>query len=61
VVFDIIYLNDKSLVDCSLRQRRKALEKIITPSTGYFEILPYQTGTTEADIELKFQQVLQEA
>jgi DNA ligase 4 len=60
-VFDILLLNDKLLVNYPLSERKKALQKIITPSQGCVEILAYQLANTEEEIDKKLIQVIEES
>lgn len=48
--FDILYLNNTSLTGYNLKERRKALDKIITPVSHHIEVLNYVIGTKEQDI-----------
>lgn len=60
-MFDIVLLNDKLLVDYPLSERKKALNRILTPSQGYLEILPYQLANSEEEIDKKLTQVIEES
>ncbi|CAA21085.3 DNA repair ligase Lig4 [Schizosaccharomyces pombe] len=60
VVFDILYLNGKSLVKYSLESRRRILEKVIVRESHRMSILPYKVGSTIEDIEAELRNVIQE-
>lgn len=62
LVFDVLYLNDTILVDYSLANRKKALERAVQKQIpGCFAILPYMHGTEPEDIENMFRKVIEEA
>jgi DNA ligase-4 len=60
-VFDILYLNDESLVKYTLRDRRKALEKCVTDVHRRLEVHQYAIATAASEIETHLQKVVAEA
>jgi DNA ligase-4 len=60
-VFDILYLNDESLVKYTLRDRRKALEKCVTDVYRRLEVHHYVIATTAEEIETQLRKVVAEA
>ncbi|KAF2718093.1 ATP-dependent DNA ligase [Polychaeton citri CBS 116435] len=58
VIFDCLYLNDRSLTPYTLRDRRKALSASISNIDRRFEIHPYSEATTAADIEPRLRDVV---
>ncbi|KAH8705089.1 ATP-dependent DNA ligase IV [Talaromyces proteolyticus] len=60
-VFDILFLNDRDLTCYTLRDRRKALEKVIEPVHRRFEIHTYQEAAKASDIEPILRKVVEEA
>ncbi|OLL24314.1 DNA ligase 4 [Neolecta irregularis DAH-3] len=56
--FDILLLNDKSLVNYSLIERRKALKSVINLIPGRLEILEYTVGKTQDDVENSLRDVI---
>jgi DNA ligase-4 len=61
LAFDIVYLNAKSLVEYPLKERKAALEKIITPKAHHFEVLPYTVSSSSAELSRTFRRVIEEA
>ncbi|KAK2592702.1 DNA ligase (ATP) [Conoideocrella luteorostrata] len=57
-VFDILYLNDKSLTQYTLRDRHNALEKAVKPVHRRLEIHSYTSATTADAIEPMLRQVV---
>ncbi|GAB0136975.1 hypothetical protein EsDP_00005258 [Epichloe bromicola] len=57
-VFDIVYLNDKSLTQYTLRDRRKALEKAIKSVHRRLEVHTYAAATTADAIEPMLREVV---
>lgn len=51
LVFDILQVNDKSLVDVLLKQRKEILEKVVRPVPHRLEILPYKLCNDPLDID----------
>ncbi|KAI9734481.1 MAG: DNA ligase (ATP) [Claussenomyces sp. TS43310] len=60
-VFDILYLNDESLVKYTLRDRHKALERCIINVHRRMEILQYEPAHDVAAIEPLLRKVVAEA
>ncbi|EWC48222.1 hypothetical protein DRE_02326 [Drechslerella stenobrocha 248] len=60
-VFDILYLNDTSLINYTLKDRRNALLGAIEPVSRRLEIHTYTEGTTVEDIKVKLREVVAEA
>lgn len=60
-VFDIVLLNNKSLTQYTLRDRRRALEASIQPVERRLEIIDFKEGRTWDDIEVALRQVVAEA
>jgi DNA ligase 4 len=50
VVFDIVYFNGQSLIDEPLTQRYQYLEKVLSKSTEYMQLLPHQIGNNLVDV-----------
>ncbi|KND05166.1 DNA ligase I, ATP-dependent (dnl1) [Spizellomyces punctatus DAOM BR117] len=50
VVFDIVYLNNQSLVDQTLKDRRAYLHRIIKEKETFLEILPHEEASTVEDV-----------
>lgn len=62
LAFDILYLNDTVLVDYSLADRKRALERAVAKSIpGCFSVLPYRHGTRAEEIQEMFRKVIEEA
>ncbi|KAF3311061.1 DNA ligase (ATP) [Orbilia oligospora] len=60
-VFDILYLNDTSLIKYTLRDRRNALISAVEPVHRRLEVHTYTEGTTVEDIKVKLREVVAEA
>ncbi|TWU71418.1 DNA ligase (ATP) [Metarhizium rileyi] len=60
-VFDILYLNDKSLTQYTLRDRHRALEKAVKPVHRRLEIHTYMSATTADAIEPMLREVVANA
>ncbi|KAJ9136756.1 DNA ligase [Pleurostoma richardsiae] len=60
-VFDILYLNDTPLTRYSLRDRRKALERVVIGVPQRLEILPIIRATSADAIEPELRKVIAEA
>ncbi|KAJ6261845.1 hypothetical protein Dda_2644 [Drechslerella dactyloides] len=60
-VFDILYLNDTSLIAYTLRDRRNALLGAVQAVHRRLEIHTYTEGTTVEDIKAKLRDVVAEA
>jgi ATP-dependent DNA ligase len=58
VVFDILKVNDKSLLQFSLETRRRFLNQLIQPERGTLHILHHETGSTIARVLEVLDQVL---
>lgn len=50
VVFDMVYLDGKSIADASLEDRYNLLTKTIKPKSTFFEILPHEVKHSAEDI-----------
>jgi ATP-dependent DNA ligase len=50
VVFDILYLNGKCLLDIPLKDRRKYLCGLIDPKPNILQVIDHVEGTTQEDI-----------
>lgn len=59
--FDIVLLNSRSLVQYTLRDRRRALEASVRPVERRLEIIDFKEGRTWDDIEAALRQVVAEA
>ena len=57
-IFDILYLNGKTLTQYSLRDRRKALQASVRDVNDRFHIHSYTEGRTAADIERLLHEVI---
>ena len=57
-IFDILYLNNTSLVEWTLRDRRKALQGSVRPIKDRFEIHKYVEGQTVDDIDSCLREVI---
>ena len=60
-VFDLLYLNGRSLIDFELKERRRALEACVKSVDQRLEVHTFKKGTTTADIEPLLRQVILEA
>ncbi|KAL2271493.1 hypothetical protein VTJ83DRAFT_864 [Remersonia thermophila] len=60
-VFDILFLNDKSLTDYALADRRRALERAVKGVKRRLEIHPYLKATSADEIEPHLRTVVAEA
>ncbi|KAK3357082.1 hypothetical protein B0T25DRAFT_589463 [Lasiosphaeria hispida] len=60
-VFDILLLNDKSLTEYTLADRRKALERAVVGEHRRLEILAYEPATSPDAIEPQMRKVVAEA
>ncbi|KAL8999344.1 MAG: hypothetical protein Q9169_001770 [Polycauliona sp. 2 TL-2023] len=60
-VFDILYLNGKALAEFTMRDRRKALERVVQPEFRRLEIHRYVEATSVQEIEKMLQLVVAEA
>ncbi|KAK1751797.1 hypothetical protein QBC47DRAFT_329556, partial [Echria macrotheca] len=60
-VFDILLLNDKSLTEYTLADRRKALERAVIGSPRRLEIHPFERATSPDAIEPQLRKVVAEA
>lgn len=60
-VFDILYLNDKALNQFTLRDRRHALERVVSDVHRRLEIHKYTSATTPEAIEPLLRRVVEEA
>lgn len=59
-VFDCLYLNDKSLTGYTLRERRKALAKVVKTVEYRIEIHPYEVGKGPSDIDTQLRKVVEQ-
>lgn len=59
LVFDLLSINGRDLLETPLSERRRVLRAIISDVPGRLEILPYQLGSTEADIRLALTNVME--
>ncbi|CAG8629791.1 1446_t:CDS:10, partial [Scutellospora calospora] len=50
LVFDIVLLNGKSLINYSLEKRRGFLRSVITDRPGYIQVLPHKVGNSMKDL-----------
>jgi DNA ligase-4 len=57
-VFDILYLNDTSLLHYTLAERRHALAGVLKNVSRRIEIHPYLPATTKAEIESELRKVI---
>ncbi|KAF3910920.1 hypothetical protein ABW20_dc0109234 [Dactylellina cionopaga] len=60
-VFDILYLNDTSLINYTLRDRRNALHSAVQAVPRRLEVHSHTEGTTVEDIKVKLREVVAEA
>lgn len=60
-VFDILYLNGQSLINYTLRDRRKALERSIKSVHRRMEVHQYVEAQEGREIEKMLRQVIAEA
>jgi DNA ligase-4 len=60
-VFDILLLNDKSLTDYTLADRRRALARAVKGVPRRLEIHPYLVATSPDEIEPRLREVVAEA
>ncbi|KAK9455351.1 ATP dependent DNA ligase domain-containing protein [Dipodascopsis uninucleata] len=60
-VFDIVFLNDHSLVNWPLADRRKALDRLIKISSSRLQIHPFVLARTQDDIERNLRRVIAES
>ncbi|KAK9318464.1 ATP dependent DNA ligase domain-containing protein [Lipomyces starkeyi] len=60
-VFDVLYANNKSVVNYSLVQRQLLLQRVVNPVPTHFEIHPHEEGSTKEDIERRLRQVIAES
>jgi DNA ligase-4 len=60
-VFDCLYLNGKDFTKYSLRERRKALNRVLKNVDRRIEIHEYQEAKTQEDIETRLREVVAEA
>lgn len=60
-VFDILLLNNKSLTDYTLADRRKALERAVLGEPRRIEIHPFESATSPDEIEPQLRKVVAEA
>ncbi|KAL4785557.1 hypothetical protein BJX76DRAFT_355949 [Aspergillus varians] len=60
-IFDILYLNGRDLTRYTLRDRRNALQKVIKPVHGRFEVHPFEEATTKAEVEATLRRAVAEA
>ncbi|ODQ64672.1 ATP-dependent DNA ligase [Nadsonia fulvescens var. elongata DSM 6958] len=60
-VFDILFLNNVSLVRYSLQERRKALNIVLKSLPGFIQIVPVKMATGKQDITQSLQKVIQDA
>ncbi len=58
LIFDVVLLNDQSLINYPLKERKKTLEFIINPNKSHFEILPYVTASSALEIEKNLSTVI---
>lgn len=49
-MFDLLYVNDRSVMDLSLQQRRLLLQRVIKPSNKVLEIVEQKEAKTTGDI-----------
>ncbi len=61
IVFDILYLNGKSLLNTQFKERRKALEKIIKSESKKLILAPQLITDSEKEAEKFFSQAIKEA
>ncbi|KAK9477284.1 ATP dependent DNA ligase domain-containing protein [Lipomyces japonicus] len=60
-VFDVLYLNGKSLASQILKERRRVLKAILKNNPNHFEIHPYEEKSTAEDIQNRLKQVIAES
>lgn len=60
-VFDILHLNGESLINYTLRDRRRALERSVTSVHRRMEIHKYVEASEAGEIEKMLRQVIAEA
>jgi ATP-dependent DNA ligase len=60
MAFDILFLNNMALDRYQLRQRRETLKRAFNPKQGYVEILPFEIGSKESDVDNKLRKVVME-
>ena len=60
-VFDLLYLNGRSLIDFELKERRRALEACVKSVDQRLEVHTFKKGSSTADIEPLLRQVVLEA
>ncbi|KAK9462546.1 ATP dependent DNA ligase domain-containing protein [Lipomyces oligophaga] len=60
-VFDVVYLNGKSIVSARLEDRRSILEEIIHPVSTHFELHPFELSTMSERIDIRLRQVIAES
>jgi DNA ligase-4 len=60
VVFDVLYVNGKSLTRVPLVVRRETLAKILRPVERRFEIHSFTKGNTVQDIETELRKIIAE-
>lgn len=60
-VFDILFLNDKSLTEYTLADRHRALERVVKGEPRRLEIHPYETATSADAVEPHLRKVVAEA
>lgn len=62
LAFDILLLNDVSLTMYPLKERKKALNKVISnPIPGSIEILTYEWASTEEEVNKRLQRAVEES
>ncbi|KAG8787200.1 DNA ligase (ATP) [Serendipita sp. 397] len=59
-VFDVLYLNGKSLTGYSLMQRRRNLERVFDPVEGRLEIMHQFEATTVGDVQNLLRKVVED-
>jgi DNA ligase-4 len=60
IVFDVLYVNGKSLTRYPLVERRENLAKILRPVERRFEIHSFTKGNTVQDIETQLRKIIAE-
>ena len=58
IVFDILYMNQTSLIRHPLFERRAVLHRIINPVERRFEIHNFSKGDTVQDIEIELRKII---
>lgn len=59
IIYDVLYLNGKTLLNYPLTERRRVLEIVINPIEHVVELIKYTLGSTKEDISTKFMEVME--